>query len=353
MMYQTKSSIVVWLAALVVLLAGVMAAKTVVLPVIMAVFISVICNQPIVWLEKKRVPYTVSVLIVLLSFASILMLFGSIIGGSLTNFMKVLPKYEANLKQIILSVINDLNALGANINPSQLIDLIDPGKVLSYTSTAVGEIGRIMSDSFIILLITIFILLEAKSFVSKADVIQKLQGTSLMHLDSIGKSIRHYLSIKTMISLLTGVFIWLWLFILGVDFPILWGVIAFFLNYIPSIGSIIAAVPTVLLALVQIGVGGMLWTGLAYLVVNIVMGNVIEPRMMGKGLGLSTFVVFLSLIVWGFIFGPVGMFLSIPLTITLKIMLEQKEETKWIAIMLGSEQETRDILREFKDDDAL
>lgn len=350
MMYQNKSSVIVWLAALVVVLAGVMAAKTVVLPVIMAVFISIICNQPIIWLEKKKVPYTVAVLIVLLSFAFILMLLGSIIGASLSNFMKALPKYEANLKQIILSVIHDLNAIGANINPAQLIDLIDPGKVLGYTSRAVGEIGRIMSDSFIILFITIFILLEAKSFILKADVIQKLKGTSLEHLDRIGKSIRHYLSIKTMISLLTGVFIWLWLMILGVDFPILWGVIAFFLNYIPSIGSIIAAVPTVLLSLVQFGVGGMLWTGLAYMVVNVLMGNVIEPRVMGKGLGLSTFVVFLSLIVWGFVFGPMGMFLSIPLTITLKIMLEQNENTQWIAIMLGSEAETKDILDKIDDE---
>ncbi len=348
-MGQSKSYIVLWLASLVVLIAGVMAAKTVILPVILAVFISVICNQPILWLEKKGIPYTISVLIVLVSFALILMLLGSIIGTSLSNFMKELPKYEANLRQIILSVINDLNALGANINPSQLIDLIEPGKVLSFTSTAVGEIGRLMSDSFIILLITIFILLEAKSFVTKADLLERMQGTTLNHLDKIGNNIRHYLSIKTIISLITGLFIWLWLWILGVDYPILWGVIAFFLNYIPSIGSIIAAVPTVLLALVQFGLGGMLWTALAYLVVNVVMGNVVEPRVMGKGLGLSTLVVFLSLIVWGFIFGPVGMFLSIPLTITLKIMLEQNESTKWIAILLGTGDETKDILEKYKE----
>ena len=140
---------------------------------------------------------------------------------------------------------------------------------------------------------------------------------------------------------MTGLFIWIWLMVIGVDYAILWGVIAFLLNYIPNIGSIIAAAPTMLLALVQLGVGGMAWTGLGYLVVNLVMGNIIEPKIMGKGLGLSTLVVFLSLIVWGYILGTVGMFLSVPLTMTIKVILEQNKSTQWIAILLGTEKETK------------
>jgi predicted PurR-regulated permease PerM len=126
-------------------------------------------------------------------------------------------------------------------------------------------------------------------------------------------------------------------------------VIAFFLNYIPTIGSIIAAVPTMLLALVQLGVGSMLWTGVGYLAINIIMGSIIEPKVMGRGLGLSTLVVFLSLIVWGFVFGTVGMFLSVPLTMAIKITLEQNEKTKWIAILLGTGIETKRIMRDHLD----
>jgi predicted PurR-regulated permease PerM len=130
------------------------------------------------------------------------------------------------------------------------------------------------------------------------------------------------------------------------EWTILWGVIAFMLNYIPNIGSIIAAVPTMLLALVQLGFGGMLWTALGYLAVNMIIGNIVEPKVMGKGLGLSTLVVFLSLVFWGFIFGSVGMFLSVPLTMTIKIILESNKNTGWVAVLLGTEEETKRSLDE-------
>jgi predicted PurR-regulated permease PerM len=131
-----------------------------------------------------------------------------------------------------------------------------------------------------------------------------------------------------------------------VEYAILWGVIAFLFNYIPSIGSPIAAIPAILLALIQLGVGGMVWTAVGYAVINVVMGSIVEPKALGKGLGLSTLVVFLSLIIWGFILGIVGMFLAIPLTITIKIMLEEKESTRWLAVLLGTEDEARQMLKQ-------
>jgi predicted PurR-regulated permease PerM len=124
--------------------------------------------------------------------------------------------------------------------------------------------------------------------------------------------------------------------IIGVDFPILWGLLAFLLNYIPSIGSIIAAIPAVLLALIQLGIGEALFAGLGYLVVNFVMGNIIEPRFMGSSLGISTLVVFLSLVFWGWVFGPIGMLLSVPLTMSIKIALDSKENTLWLSTLLSS-----------------
>ncbi|MBS2099956.1 AI-2E family transporter [Carboxylicivirga linearis] len=348
-MSTSKTSLSVIIASIIVIIAGVMAAKSVILPFVLAVFISVICMQPISWLEKRKVPFGLAVFIVLMVVAMILILLGGIIGRSLNNFMKDVPKYEENLRSMFTSIIDSLNAIGADIDSTQLIDLIDPGKLISFTTGALGEIGRLMSDSFIILLITVFVLLEAKSFINKAIVVQKHYGTSLSHFNQIGNSIRHYLSIKTIISILTGLFIWFWLWLFGIDYAILWGVIAFLLNYIPSIGSIIAAVPTILLALVQQGVGAMIWTAVGYLIVNTVMGNVVEPRVMGKGLGLSTLVVFMSLIIWGFVFGPVGMFLSVPLTITLKIFLEQSEKTRWLSVLIGSGQDSKRLLQRDKD----
>jgi len=149
--------------------------------------------------------------------------------------------------------------------------------------------------------------------------------------------VQRYMAIKTWMSLMTGCVVALWLYIIGVDYPLLWGLLAFLLNYVPNIGSIIAAVPAVLLALIQLGGGSAILAGAGYLVVNMAIGNFLEPRVMGKGLGLSTLVVFISLVFWGWVFGPVGMLLSVPLTMTIKIALDSNEETRWASVLLGSE----------------
>jgi predicted PurR-regulated permease PerM len=151
-------------------------------------------------------------------------------------------------------------------------------------------------------------------------------------------SVKNYLAIKSVVSLATGVVIGLWLYILGVDHFLLWGVTAFLLNFIPNIGSIIAAIPAVLLAFVQLGPGVAGMTALGYIVTNTVMGNIVEPRFMGRGLGLSTLVVFLSLVFWGWLLGTVGMLLSVPLTMIVKIGLESSESTRWLALLLCSDE---------------
>jgi predicted PurR-regulated permease PerM len=148
--------------------------------------------------------------------------------------------------------------------------------------------------------------------------------------------VRHYLAIKTQMSFVTAVLVTILLVVLKVDFPILWGVLAFFLNYVPNIGSFIAAIPAVILAFVQLGTGSALFTASGYVVVNVVIGNIVEPRIMGRGLGLSTLVVFLSLLFWGWVLGSVGMLLSVPLTMVAKICMESMDETRWLAILMGS-----------------
>ncbi|MFQ5519051.1 MAG: AI-2E family transporter [Mariprofundus sp.] len=133
----------------------------------------------------------------------------------------------------------------------------------------------------------------------------------------------------------TGIFISIWLAVIGVDYPLLWGLVAFLFNFVPNIGSIIAAVPAVLLALIQLGSGEALMAGVGYVIANVVMGNVVEPKFMGKGVGLSTLVVFLSLVFWGWVLGPVGMLLSVPLTMIVKLALESRADTQWLAVLLG------------------
>jgi len=148
-------------------------------------------------------------------------------------------------------------------------------------------------------------------------------------------SVNQYLFIKTIVSLGTGIAVTLLLWVIGVDYPILWGLVAFLFNFVPNIGSIIAAIPPLLLALVQLGGESAIYVAIGYIAINMVVGNVIEPRFMGRGVGLSTLIVFLSLVFWGWVLGPVGMLLSVPLTMIVKIALETREDTRWIAVLLG------------------
>jgi predicted PurR-regulated permease PerM len=199
-----------------------------------------------------------------------------------------------------------------------------------------AALSSVLTHAFLILLAVVFILLEAADLPKKLRIVLKNPERSLFTIEKFSQDAKRYLVIKTLISAATGLLIWLWLLILGVDYPVLWGTLAFLLNYVPNIGSIIAALPAILLALVQLGVGSALLTVLGFSVVNVVIGNILEPKLLGKGMSLSTLVVFLSMVFWGWVLGPIGMILSVPMTSLVKIALESYEETRGLAIMLGS-----------------
>jgi predicted PurR-regulated permease PerM len=182
-------------------------------------------------------------------------------------------------------------------------------------------------------------LLEARSILRKLAEILQDPEESLPRFESFSETINRYMAIKTTTSALTGILAYALNVLLGVDFAVLWGLLAFLLNYVPNIGSFIAAVPAVLLAAVQLGLGEAAFLGVAYFALNTVVGGMFEPRFMGQGLGLSTLVVWLSLVFWGWALGPVGMLLSVPLTVTLRIALEHRPDTHWIAVLLGPARE--------------
>jgi len=334
------------IAAFIIIIAGVIYAQSLITQMLMALFISIICAQPIVWLQSKKVPQVLAITIVFTGIIVVFIGFGELIGSSLSSFSEEAPKYEQNLQEMGNIVIQFANDKGIDISTNKMTKLFDASKVMSVTAGFLGQLGSFMGNALTIFFLMLFLLLELDSFPIKARAIEKgSNGTSsLSFLKTIGQSIRHYLSIKTMTSLLTGLLIWISLAIIGVDYAIIWALIAFLLNYIPNFGSIIAAVPAVLFTLIQLGFSGVFWTIGVFIFVNLVIGNIVEPKMMGKGLGLSTFVVFVSLIFWGFLLGTVGMFLSVPLTMSIKIMMEQNPATEWIAVILGTQDEAQIIL---------
>jgi len=341
-----KTSWIVNFAAFIIVIAGIMYGASIVTPLLMALFISIICAQPIMWLQKRKVPQVIAITLVFMLIVVVFIGFGKLISTSLSSFSENISVYEKNLDEIAGSILNFIESKGLHISSDKMGDMFAPSKIMRLTAGILGSLGGLMSNALTILFLVIFLLLELNSISVKLKAILSNSTVTLSYLNTIGQSIRHYLSIKTFTSLLTGVFIWLGLLILGIDYAIIWGLIAFLLNYIPNIGSIIAGVPAVLFSVVQMGLGGAIWTTAIFVTVNMLIGNAVEPKMMGKGMGLSTFVVFVSLIFWGFVLGTVGMFLSVPLTMAVKIMLEQKPNTRWVAIILGTESDAQTLLKE-------
>jgi AI-2 transport protein TqsA len=334
-----KAPALLTLASLIIVVAGMKAASSLLVPFFGAIFIAIICAPPMFWLQRKGVPKVLALMVILVAILLVGFIFGALIGSSLTDFLSSLPDYQERLSAYIATFISWLRENGVNIPKEEVPRILNPGWVMSLAGGILSALSSILTNALLILLTVVFILLEAADFPKKLRTVLKNPEMTLSAIEKFSQSAKRYLVIKTLISAATGLVIWLWLLILGVDYPLLWGMLSFLLNYVPNIGPLIAALPVALLALVQLGLGSALLTVLGFVVVHIVVGNLIEPKLMGKGLSLSTLVVFLSLVFWGWVLGPIGMILSVPMTSLVKIALESYEDTRGLAIMLGSDPE--------------
>lgn len=324
-------------AAFVIIVAGMKLSSSILEPFLLSLFAAVIFISPFFWLRRKGLPKSLALLIIILIIIGIGTLFGTLIGTSIKDFSDNLPIYQENLMVKTSAILKWLSSVGIAVPDSETIQgYFDPHAPLRIIGVVLGALGTLLSQTFLIIITSIFILLEAASFTHKLKRASHNPDQSVSNFENIHNNIKQYMSLKTLVSLGTGFAVTIWLLILGVDYPLLWGMLAFLLNYIPNIGSIIAAIPPVLMAIIQFGLLRALLVAGGYLVVNFVIGNILEPRIMGRGLGLSTLVVFLSLIFWGWVLGPIGMLLSVPLTMVIKIALDSHEETRGIAILLGS-----------------
>ena len=329
------SRLLVTFAAFTIIVAGLKMADTLIVPFILAVFIAMVVAPLVTWLRARGVPNGLAIFLVVLLMLSIGFLLGAIVGSALGNFRQDLPEYSSKLGALSSGLQQWLSARGIAVSAEQWQNSFDPGALMALVSNMLASFGNVMTDGMMILLTVIFILAENTGFAEKLTRARGLNGSS-QWLQIFTDSVNSYMAIKTAISFVTGLVIFIWLSVLGVDYAILWGLLTFLFNFVPAVGSVIAAVPAVMLAIIQLGFGSGALVLAGFFVVNMLMGNVIEPRWMGRGLNLSPLVVFVSLVLWGWVLGPVGMLLSIPLTIMLKIGLESQTETRWIGTMLGA-----------------
>ena len=329
-------------AAVVVIIAGLKAASSILLPVLMAAFLAVLSVPPISWLRKRGLPAWASVLIVFTGVLVVILALTALIGTSLTDFSRNLPTYQVRIQERTASLLEWVQKQGVDVSTAAIKENMDTGRVMKWTSEALKAVSSIFSNMFFVLLTVVFILAEAAGLPAKIRAALGQPEADLGRYARILEDIQTYLSIKTKVSAVTGALATALLAVVGVDYVVMWGLLAFMLNFVPTLGSILAALPPVLLALILFGWERAVVVGVGYLVINVVMGSVLEPRLMGRRLGLSTLVVFLSLVFWGWVWGPVGMVLCVPLTMVLKILLENTQDLQWIAVLLGSGAETRE-----------
>lgn len=394
-------------AATIVVVAGMRAAASLVVPFLLAVFLAILCGPPLDWLMKRGLRRWLAMLLVLGGLCFVVLVLARVLVSTANGFVQAWPEtYEPRARQIAedwdrwISEISERHRwlrplrleplpdtppvetsdssaaaveslqegstaaaelaeqavpeladrplpsdepqdeVGESWSGSrgvqvQWSDWIEPESLMQVFTQSMRAVSGILSQAVLILVTTVFLLMEASTLPSKMQAIAGDAPSRMDRLRQIADEVNQYMAIKTSTSLLTGGFITAVLWLLGVDFALLWGVTAFLLNFVPNIGSIIAAIPAVLLALLQHGFGVAAVVVGLYVAVNLFIGYFLEPRWMGRGLGLSTLVVFVSLVFWGWVLGPVGMVISVPLTMAVKIALEGSSETRWLAILMG------------------
>lgn len=327
--------IVIMLGMLVIILTGIRFAADIIVPFILALFIAVVLNPLVQRMVKLRVPrvLAISLLVIIIVMAMVLLL--AYLGTSLNELARTLPQYRSSLVIPLKSLEPWLVRLGIGVSVDEMVKYIDPNAAMTLITNLLAQLTNAMSSIFLLLLTVVFMLLEMPQLPTKFQQIMVRPVEGMAAIQRAIDSVSHYLVLKTAISLVTGLVVWGMLAALDVRFAFIWGLLAFALNYIPNIGSVLAAIPPIIQVLAFGGLYDALVVLAGYLIINLVFGNILEPRIMGRGLGLSTLVVFLSLIFWGWLLGPVGMLLSVPLTIIVKIALEQSVGGQSIAILLG------------------
>jgi predicted PurR-regulated permease PerM len=331
----SRAAIVI--AAIAIVVTFLHAAASILAPILLAAFIAIIATPPLRWLQRKRVPKWLSLAIIVFVLLEVFSILALVFTGGLEGFRDGLPGYQERLILLAEQFGGWLENIGVDSGKEAVKDIFDPAVAVNLVRVALTNVSGTFGTGLLVLLAVVFMLLEASGLAAKLRMAFHLTEESEARLRHVLSAINKYMVIKSLASLATAVCIWVWLWILGIDFAVLWAILAFLLNFIPFVGALLMTIPAVLMALVQTDLLTTLLVALGYLVANTVIGSILEPRIMGRGLGISTLAVFLSLLFWGWVLGTVGVFLAVPLTMALIVALESSPQTRSIAILLGPE----------------
>jgi predicted PurR-regulated permease PerM len=319
------------------IVAAMQAISSILNPIFLAVLFAVLFDIPRSWLIKRGMSHNMALLVTILGTLLVTIIFIVVMAGTFINLTASLADYQ----QQIQTQMDELGAMLAQYGIDQdtlqstaQAEQTNPLNVIRYV---LGGLLSLLASAILILAYAIFLLIEVSGFPAKLNAAFKPTEPAYRYINEVTTNLRNFLVAQTQVSLITAAGVTLGLWILGVQFAVLWGFVAFLMNFIPYIGSILAAVPAVIVAFIQFGPSGtVLWVIAVYLIINFVVNYTIYPRVMSKGVDLSMFIVLAAMIFWGWVLGPIGLILSVPITAVIKISLESYPGSRWLAVMLGS-----------------
>jgi predicted PurR-regulated permease PerM len=333
--FSPISRTVIVVAAIAIAVFFVQAAAPIMGPILLAAFIAIIATPPLRWLRRKRVPKWLALAVIMIALFEAGSLLVLVFTGQLEGFRDGLPDYQKRLFLLSDQIGIWLEGLGVDNAREALREIYDPTLVVGLVRVALSKVRGTFGTGLLVLLAVIFMLIEASGLSAKLKKAFNLTDEGEARIQRVSSAINHYMVIKSFASLATALCIWAWLRIFDIDFAVLWTILAFLLNFIPFVGAFLMTVPAVFMALVQTDLLTALLVALGYFAVNTVIGSILEPRVMGRGLGISTLAVFLSLLLWGWVLGTVGVFLAVPITMVLITALDASPQTRPIAVLLG------------------
>jgi AI-2 transport protein TqsA len=327
-------------AGVVVVVAGLKLGAALLVPFAAAFFLAMLSLPVLTWLEERKVHRALAILIAVLANVAFVAAIVAVITVSVSSLVSEAPRYRDQIMALLDEAVTWGEAHGMPAARWVEEGLFDAASIVDFMGSTLKGVAALGTELLLVLTIMAFILLEVDAFPGKLDAAFGANVRRRWRYARIRLDVQRYLLMKSVVSLVMGVLSGVGVWMVGLDFPLLWGTIAFLFNYVPNVGPILAAIPPLALSLVTLGVGRTLIIALIFLVLHMVLGNILEPQLFGRRLGLSPLVVFASLIFWGWVWGPIGMLLSVPLTVIARIVFENSRELRWLAYLLASEPPT-------------
>ena len=321
------------LAATVVVLVGMRLAAPILNPILFALVLSLLFSPIYAWLRRHRIPTPLALIFMLVGLTVLFVGIFLILGISIARFSGDIASYTGKLN-VQVGNLQDL-VRSAGLSNVDVRDAVKPSALAGAIGSVLAGVADFLSNLFLILVIVLFLLAEGPAIMNRLRASAGSDHPQVERLSVFGRNVVRQLGLRAIVNLVTGAGVTILMFVLGVDFPLMWGILTFFLSFIPWIGLPLAVAPAVVLALAEHGIDRALLVILGVIVINVVAENALSPMLMGRGLSLSPTVLFLGFIFWAWLLGGPGAFLAAPLTIFVVLMLETFPETRWLAGMMG------------------